>query len=217
VFDGMGGMASGDVAANAGATALGEVLGELLPHATTDELPVALSLAVARARLAIAALSVDSRHRGTGSTVAAVLLDGQRAVVAHVGDSRVYRLRAGRLEALTRDHSLYNEVVSSRIHLSEPFPEHLRNVITRALGFLDGELVVDTRVELVEVGDVFLVCTDGVHGVVDDEAMAGILGEALARGDDGARALVAAAIAAGGEDNATAVVVPGGRSPRRTC
>lgn len=144
--------------------------------------------------------------RGQGSTVAAVSIFDGRAQIAHVGDSRVYRLRRGELEPLTRDHSLHMEYLQFMPHLT---PEEIaaipKNVITRAIGMND-KLVVDSRSEPLHGGDVLLLSTDGVHGLVPDRQIAAILLEhpdpAIA-----AEKLIEAALRNGGEDNATCLVV----------
>ncbi len=136
-----------------------------------------------------------------GSTVVAVALDGRDAVLAHVGDSRIYRLREGELEALTRDHSLVEELRAlGRIER----PEGIGHVITRAIGF-SPDTRPELRVERVEPGDVLLLCSDGLSDPLDDEAIA--RGLSCKTAEAACRELVAAAYAAGGTDNITAVVL----------
>src|SRR5262249_23065092 len=115
-------------------------------------------------------------------------------------------LRGGKLEQLTRDHSLVSDALLERPDLSTSDLAYLpRNVITRALGIAP-TVDVDLRVEKVNVGDIYLLCSDGLHGLVSDEGMAGVLEEHRVLTVACAR-LVEMANAAGGKDNITAVVI----------
>src|SRR5262245_66464064 len=103
------------------------------------------------------------------TTVAAVLVDGETANVAHVGDSRVYMVRAGALTLLTSDHSWVNEQIQSGIISAEQARSHpLRNVVTRALGGKP-DLAVDVQVQKMEPGDLLLLCSGGLTPMVPDE------------------------------------------------
>ncbi|MFN7697792.1 MAG: PP2C family protein-serine/threonine phosphatase, partial [Deltaproteobacteria bacterium] len=116
----------------------------------------------------------EPKLRGMGTTVAAILIIEEGVLVAHVGDSRVYRLRQGQLEQLTEDHSLLNDYIKMK-RLSEEeianFPH--KNVIVRALGMKD-TVKVDTRLDAPQVGDVYLLCSDGLSGPVTDPEIAEI-------------------------------------------
>ena len=139
-----------------------------------------------------------------GSTVAALAVRGREVVVAHVGDSRVYRLRDGRLGQLTRDHSLYAEMEaagSSGLPHRRDFP--WRNVITRAIGMSDARC--DMLRDQLRAGDVYLLCTDGLLETVEEADIAGVLGSQAP--EEACRTLVNAAFTLGGRDNITAVVV----------
>jgi protein phosphatase len=147
-----------------------------------------------------------SELNGMGTTVAALRVEGSKAIIAHVGDSRVYRLRDGVLELLTSDHSWVNEQLQKQIITAEEARNHrYRNVITRALGNrLD--LEIDARIEPVLPGDIFLLCSDGLSGMLEDDE----LEEGLSAGGelrDMTNRLVTAANLAGGHDNISAVVV----------
>jgi protein phosphatase len=168
-----------------------------------------LRAAVIEANARIFARADDSRiHRGMGTTVvaAAFCKDSGELCIAHAGDSRAYRLRDGRLEQLTRDHSLVSDALLERPDLSSNDLAYLpRNVITRALG-IGPTVDVDVRGERVRVGDLFLLCSDGLHGHVPEDQITAILEghpvltEACAR-------LVDSANEAGGKDNITAVLI----------
>jgi protein phosphatase len=124
-----------------------------------------------------------------------------------VGDSRAYRVRAGDITQLTRDHSLLNDYLLVMPSLTDGQRENLpSNVITRALGMQDA-VSVDLFFENVEPGDVYMLCSDGLNGMVSDDRILDILHDAGADVETGAKALVAQANENGGEDNITVVVV----------
>ncbi len=150
---------------------------------------------------------------GMGTTLTALVIDGKAAHVAHVGDSRLYRLRDGRLEQLTDDHSLVNEQVRAGfITAEEAAHSRFRNIITRSVGF-ETEVTPDTFSFPLEAGDLFLLCSDGLNSMISDEQIRKNLEKG--RLDDVCTRLVAAANRAGGEDNITAVAVLVGRQGRQ--
>jgi protein phosphatase len=224
VADGMGGHQSGEVASRMAASGIAAYFRQA-PHPTngkahadgeheaaraTPKGPAErLRAAVIQANARIFARADDSRiHRGMGTTVVAATFSRETGelVVAHAGDSRCYRLRDGKLDQLTRDHSLVSDALLERPDLSSTDLAYLpKNVITRALGIAP-TVDVDVRVEPVGVGDIFLLCSDGLHGLVSDEEMAAILEEYPVLTEACAR-LVEMANAAGGKDNITAVVI----------
>lgn len=147
----------------------------------------------------------DARFRGMGTTVTAMAVREGTAFLAHVGDSRAYRLRGGALEQLTADHSLVAEQVrAGKLTPAEARRSANRNVITRAVGIAP-EVAVDTAAAPVRPGDRFLLCTDGLTDMLSDAEIAAILGRAGP--DAAAQALVRVANERGGRDNITAVVV----------
>jgi serine/threonine protein phosphatase PrpC len=168
-----------------------------------------LKAAVTQANARIFARADDSRiHRGMGTTVVAAAFSREAGelYVAHAGDSRCYRLRDGAIEQLTRDHSLVSDALLERPDLSSTDLAYLpKNVITRALG-IGPTVDVDLRVERVAVGDLFLLCSDGLHGLVSDEEIAAILEEYPVL-TEACATLVETANAAGGKDNITAVLI----------
>src|SRR5262249_7236110 len=143
--------------------------------------------------------------RGMGTTIVALLVAGPRVVVAHVGDSRAYRIRGGGLERLTEDHNhaeLYLKMRGANADLR--VYEDRRSMLTRALG-AQPTVRVDVRVEQLAPGDMFLLCSDGLWGCLTHDAMA----DAIARAPTLKAAvaeLVAKANEAGGPDNITAVL-----------
>jgi protein phosphatase len=147
----------------------------------------------------------DSRHAGMGTTLTAAMLDGQHVAVGHVGDSRLYLYRDGRLERMTRDHSLVEEFVRQGKLTPEQAEKHpQRSVITRALG-PENSVEVDTFRIPARDGDVYLLCSDGLSGMVSDADMAAILEQGADLGS-AASSLVDAANDNGGRDNITAVL-----------
>jgi serine/threonine protein phosphatase PrpC len=152
--------------------------------------------------------AIHQRRVGTlrqmGSTLAALHVGLTQAVVGHVGDSRVYRLHDGALTLLTRDHSLWAEMVAAGRDVPARHEFPFKNQITRALG-LDGNASADTSVVDVAPGDRFLLCTDGLYDPFEDAAL-----EALLKNGDAAaccQELVSLAWEKGSADNITAVIV----------
>jgi protein phosphatase len=148
----------------------------------------------------------ESKKRGMGTTFVGIFTANDGVYVAHVGDSRVYRFRAGQLEMLTEDHSLLNDYIKMKRLTEEEianFPH--KNVIVRALGMKD-TVKVDTRFELPVAGDTYLLCSDGLSGPVSDPEMAKIL---ETHGDlkQAAAKLIEKANENGGPDNITCVLV----------
>lgn len=218
VADGAGGHNAGEVASALAVRSITNYVGATV-RATWDKgefdrfgIPTGarrLSAAVHKANRDVIEISkTHQKHRGMGTTVVAATFSVRSGLlhVAHVGDSRCYRYRAGHLELLTHDHSLINDVLEQRPELDEPLLAKLpKNVVTRALG-VDQELRVAVRSFQVVAGDRYLLCTDGLSAPVPASRIADLLG----RGADAAetaRALVAAANDAGGPDNIGVVVV----------
>jgi PPM family protein phosphatase len=166
VADGMGGHRGGRVASRLACNAILAGIGERNSRAGVE--PVRRAVDAANAAILAAAEQNPARH-GMGTTLALVRFGTDHAVLAHVGDSRVYRLRAGKLSLLTRDDSLLSEQVDQGlISAGQSAASHNRHLITAALG-LRQPLAVHIREEKIEVGDIFLVCSDGLHDMVGDD------------------------------------------------
>ncbi len=213
VADGMGGHEGGDVAS-------GIVVEEFGRLAATGYDPrrgveaVTATLAACQARIleyaGVQRAHGIARGRSAGTTVVAALLveddDGPTWLLVNLGDSRIYRYAERRLSQVSVDHSLVQELVDAgQIGVDEAATHPERNVITRALGDATGA-APDFFVVPLAQAERLLLCSDGVSGLVGDTALAEILG-ACPDPRDAADRLVAAALEAGGEDNATAVVV----------
>ena len=200
VADGMGGALAGELASRISVQTLAELGAE-----GSDEERLAEIIRLANRRVAERATS-DPRASGMGSTVTAALVGAAVVTFAHVGDSRAYLWRGGVLTRLSDDHSLVAEWVRAGALAPEEAAQHpQRSVITRALG-ADWQVEVDIWATPARAGDVILLCTDGLSGFVDDEAVARTLAEHEDL-DAAVHALVEAANATGGEDNITAVAV----------
>lgn len=207
VADGMGGHAAGELAANLALDALSQhYLEERSPP------PVRLAEAVQAANIAVLRHAVGE-YVGMGTTLLAALFDRGAVMIAHVGDSRAYLLRAGELHRLTEDHSWVAEQVRLGHMTDDEAREHQwRSVVSNALG---GEERV--RLELfgmpTRAGDRLLLCSDGLSGVVTDEELLELLARPL-EPDSTTRLLINAANDAGGPDNITAVVIDVHREAR---
>jgi protein phosphatase len=201
VADGMGGAQAGEVASHAAV----EAVAAGLPDDGTPE--DRLAAVVRRANEVIFRMSrEDDSRAGMGTTLTAVHVGERDIAIAHVGDSRAYRLRDGELSRLTEDHSLVEEMRRRGQLTAEEADEHpQRSIITRALG-PEPDVLVDTTSWAARDGDVVLLCSDGLTSMVPESRIAEILREAAGLEQAG-RALVAAANRAGGRDNITVVLL----------
>lgn len=198
VADGMGGHLGGGTAAGMAVDALRGV------GSTTD--PTALLAALKEANRAIARAATDDPDlTGMGTTATAALLEDGILYLVHVGDSRAYLIRDGRIIQVTQDHSVVAEMVRRGALSADAAESHpARHVITRALG-VDADIDIDAlRVDL-EPGDVVLLCTDGLSGPVADDEMLAVVQASLTL-EDAAEQLVQRANTAGGPDNVTVVL-----------
>ena len=202
VADGMGGAQAGEVASR---TAV-EAFAAGVPDAGSSSAEQALAGLVRQANERIHAMSrADEARAGMGTTLTAAHVGEHEVAIAHVGDSRAYRLRDGALERLTEDHSLVEELRrQGKLTASEADEHPQRSIITRALG-PEPEVAVDTHSWPAEAGDVYLLCSDGLTSMVDEEAI-GALVRSSASLAEAARGLVRAANDAGGRDNITVVL-----------
>jgi serine/threonine protein phosphatase PrpC len=216
VADGMGGHASGEVAAHMAVETLKEFfeVTNADPEATWpykmdktrgyEENRLITGIKLANLRIHEAAQR-DDRLRGMGTTVVAILAVDDGVLVAHVGDSRVYRFRDNELELLTEDHSLLNDYIKMKKLTAEEiaaFPH--KNVIVRALGMKDN-VKVDVLLDRPKPGDIYLLCSDGLAGPITDDE----IHEVLSHGQDlkaTCTALIARANDKGGPDNITVVL-----------
>jgi PPM family protein phosphatase len=203
--DGMGGLEAGERASQLGV----ETVLKHCRQAATQKSPCAevLASAVESANERIFKASQDLGVKSAmGSTIVAVQFHNERALIAHVGDSRLYRLRHNDFCQITEDHSFIAEQVRRGIlTVEEANQSQLHNVLIRALGVEPLVKVASTE-ELLLEGDTFLLCSDGLTRELTDEQIAGILDESATANEAAAR-LVRLANDAGGEDNVTVVVI----------
>ena len=200
VADGMGGAQAGELASGLAADALRE---RARGAATEERLAELLREANRRV---FARATEDAAASGMGTTVTVALVEGDRVLFGHVGDSRAYLIRDGGLTQITDDHSLVAELVrSGRLSPEEAEGHPQRSVITRALG-TDSDVDVDTFAVDARPGDLFLICSDGLSSMVDDHSILEIAERYRENLDEAVKALLAAANLAGGEDNITVVL-----------
>jgi len=200
--DGMGGQNAGEVASE---VAVAAVMREL--RAAPERDGAALALAFEIGNREVRALAAQRREfDGMGTTLVAVVVTEEGALIAHTGDSRAYAFGAGRLTRLTRDHSLVAYLVESGVLTEEQARRAPnRHIVTRAVGMVDS-VRCDLTTAPFGGGDVLLLCSDGLTDMVDDDAIA----ELCARIDDPAEladALIDLALAYGGLDNVSVVTL----------
>jgi protein phosphatase len=218
VADGMGGHASGEVASKMAA----ETISEFYQRTREDEdvtwpykmdrslsyVENRLVCAIKLANLRIFETSCrDIRYKGMGTTIVSTLVVGDKVYVGHVGDSRVYRIRENGINQLTRDHSLLEDYKEAKPDMTEEeernFPH--KNVITRALGMRE-TVQVDIRAHQIKSGDVYLLCSDGLSGMVPDDQILQITANAKSL-ERAVAELVDAANRNGGTDNVTTLML----------
>lgn len=206
VADGMGGHKGGEVAST---SARDDLLREL--EGKTPSV-AALSGAIEEVNRQIYHQQEhDDALTGMGTTLSVLWMSDNFVYIGHVGDSRVYLLRDGEFKQMTLDHSLVEQLVREGVLTEEEAQNHpMRNIITRAIG--TGESVeVDVVVEERRKGDLWLACSDGLHGLVDDRQMRDALRQYAP--EKAADVLLKAALDAGGRDNVTLVIVHDGEEP----
>jgi protein phosphatase len=200
VADGMGGAQAGEVASKLAAAALEETD----PGALGGEERIVSLVNEANRRVHERSNS-DPATSGMGTTMTVALVEGSHVAFGHVGDSRAYLFRDGKIGQLTEDHSLVNELLKSgKLSPKEADRHPQRSVITRAVG-TDPDVDVDTFTIEAKEGDIFLLCSDGLTDMVDDEAIHAALQKSREDLEQAARTLVEAANRGGGEDNITVV------------
>ncbi|MGH7292891.1 MAG: Stp1/IreP family PP2C-type Ser/Thr phosphatase [Myxococcota bacterium] len=204
VADGLGGHVAGRRASELGVASLVESVGGDPNGSAPDVLRQAFASAN---EVILEVASADAELRGMGTTLAALWLRGDQAVLAHAGDSRLYLLRGGKLHALTLDHSLVGERVARGELTAEQARVHpSRHVITRAVGVVPW-IEPDIAALQARPGDLFVLCSDGISSQMADADIAQCLEARAGELEGAADALVALANARGGEDNATVVLV----------
>lgn len=217
VADGMGGHNAGEVASGIAANVVYEQLRAVLPEINTGEEDketgyalesIAIKSAIELANQAIHQTSkTQPECAGMGTTIVAGLFYDNRISIAHVGDSRMYRLRGKRFDQITKDHSLIQELVDKGFYetVEEAQTAGNKNLITRALG-VEESAQVDVHEEIVIVNDIYLLCSDGLTDMVSDEKIYLTLNEFSANLKLAAEKLIEMANENGGKDNISVVL-----------
>jgi len=218
VADGMGGHASGEVASKMAAETIGEFYQRTRededatwPYKMDRQLSYVENRLVCGIKLAnwkiYEAATKDPRCKGMGTTLVATLINGEKVYFAHVGDSRGYRIRGDQIKQMTRDHSLLEDYKEAKPDMSEEeqrnFPH--KNVITRALGMRE-TVQVDVLAHDIQDKDVFLLCSDGLSGMIEDPKIMELV-KAASDLERAVSSLVEAANEAGGTDNVTVLAL----------
>ena len=218
VADGMGGHASGEVASSIAVESIGQFFADTgkdpevtWPYKAQRENDFEENRLIAAVKLANLRIfekaESEMRYRGMGTTLVSLQIAGERALVGHVGDSRVYRVRAGEIAQLTEDHSLlndYKKMTNLTPEEEKNFPH--KNIIVRALGMKE-TVKVDLLQDDPKVEDIYLLCSDGLSGEDEDDELLAIVLEHDSDLNAACDHLIRAACEHGGRDNVTAVLV----------
>ena len=217
VADGMGGHAAGEIASRIAVDSITEFIlhtkedDGTWPHAYDEHFKRSTNRLMAAVRMAntrvLEAMRKDAKLRGMGTTVVACLADATTMSFAHVGDSRAYMIRDQKLSRVTNDHSwVFEQVQAGMLTEAEAEKHPLRNVITRALG---GALQVTPDAQEIEMqaGDIFLLCSDGLTGMVPEDEILRLVTDSSSDLDQACQRLIDTANERGGLDNITAILV----------
>ena len=218
VADGMGGHAAGEVASRLAVEAIREWIAKYLAGEDVATIGPAAPGGSGGANFLLSSIRHANRvifdvaqsrvdYAGMGTTVAAALTQGGMVVLAHVGDSRIYRIRNDRIEQVSRDHSFVQQQVDRGvISLDDAHTSQYRHMITRALGLKEA-VEVDLAEEPAEAADILLLCSDGLSDLLEDEEILTTVQEHPSDLDRACQALVDRANYKGGDDNVTAILI----------
>ena len=215
--DGMGGYNAGEIASGMVTAFIKSELGRWLAqagrNANSKEVRRAMEICVENANHSIFnAANSNPQYSGMGTTLVVGVFQNTRLMLGHIGDSRCYRWRAGQLQQLTKDHSLLQEQLDAGLITPEQALTSLnKNLVTRAVGVEDAVLL-EVNEHRVELGDIYLMCSDGLSDMISHEAIAAILLRARSL-DQTARELVIAANEGGGRDNISVLLAQAGEAP----
>lgn len=200
--DGMGGHAAGQIASELACKTFIDVY---LNHPSASAEEAARAAVVAANRFVLDVARAIPSRRGMGTTLSALILHQRQALVVHVGDSRIYRLRSGSLTCLTEDHTAAEEMVrQGQLTPEEAKTHQMSHMLLRVIGADEVSAMPDIHALDLEEGDTFLLCSDGLTNHVEDEEIAFQLAKSPA---EATWKLVVAALAGGGSDNCTVMVV----------
>ncbi|HJV83176.1 Stp1/IreP family PP2C-type Ser/Thr phosphatase [Noviherbaspirillum sp.] len=216
--DGMGGYSAGEIASRIAVSVVGQVLEDGLQRMRDQQgdsrtsrhrlIQQLLTEAIQKSNAAILdAARVEPQYSGMGTTVVAAVFHHDKMIVAHVGDSRAYRLRQGEFAQLTRDHSLLQEQIDAGLVSPEwaRFSQN-KNLVTRAVG-VGPELSVEVHEHIVELGDIYLLCSDGLSDMLLPEEIGGLLANSQETLEHVCDDLVQRANDNGGHDNISAILI----------
>ena len=218
--DGMGGYNAGEIASGMAAAFIKSEMGRWLSqagrHANSKEVRRAMEICVENANHSIFnAANANPQYGGMGTTLVVGVFQDERLMLGHIGDSRCYRLRGTDFQQITKDHSLLQEQIDAGLITPEQALTSLnKNLVTRALGVEDA-VILEVHEHRIEMGDVYLMCSDGLSDMVSDTAIGAILLDAGSL-EQKARQLIVAANEAGGRDNISVLLVQARQaSPKR--
>jgi serine/threonine protein phosphatase PrpC len=216
--DGMGGYNAGEVASEMAVSGIKEILEKglrrrrfLFFRRRGDHIRQLLTEAIAEVNQRIYQKArSDPRYYGMGTTLAAIVFYGKHITIAHIGDSRIYRLRNGELVQLTRDHTwVQSQVEAGLMTAPEAQVSEYKSLLTRALGVYE-EASADFEENEMQAGDVYLLCSDGLTDMLNKQEIANALKTSEDTLDGLSRVLIGKALAAGGSDNASAILIKAG-------
>jgi len=217
--DGMGGYSAGEVASGMAINYIGTEFAQWLEDAPANtpvaEVRRALEACVDNANHAILGASLTNpQYLGMGTTLVVGVFRGDRLILAHIGDSRCHRLRAGELRQITRDHSWLQEQVDMGLFTpAQAAASGLRNLVTRALG-VDASMHAEVNEFTVEPQDLFILCSDGLTDMMSDDDLAALARLPIALPDKAQR-MVDLANARGGRDNISVLLAQAGAQDTR--
>jgi PPM family protein phosphatase len=217
--DGMGGYNAGEIASGMATTFIKSELGRWLSqagrHANAREVRRAMEICVDNANRSIFnAANSNPQYSGMGTTLVLGVFQDERLMLGHIGDSRCYRLRGGELSQITKDHSLLQEQMDAGLITAEQAAtSNNKNLVTRALGVEDAVLL-EVNEQRVDPGDIYLMCSDGLSDMVDDEVIGRILASESPL-EQKAVQLIDAANANGGRDNISVLIAQADIAPKK--
>lgn len=214
--DGMGGHRGGEVASAITVRTVYDTLTEKLKTlkegGIDEKTGYSLESATVHDAIALANINVfdssteNAQYRGMGTTIVVLLFYDNRYTVAHVGDSRMYRVRNGLLEQITRDHSLMQELIDRGFYTPEQARKSLnKNLVTRAIG-IEEKVRIDIQEDVAQINDIYLLCSDGLTDMIEDDLIHETIKRNIDNLDKAASELIEEANRHGGKDNVSVIL-----------
>ena len=211
--DGMGGHRGGEMASAITVSTVVEVITNKVKNIKNNDTGYSAKSQIIHEAISLANKNVHdssqahAQYRGMGTTVVVVLFYDNRFIVAHVGDSRLYRLRDDELEQITRDHSLVQDLIDRDFYTPEQAKNSLnKNLITRAIG-IDSQVQIDIQEDVALVNDMYLLCSDGVTDMIEDDLIKSVMIENSQNLEKATSEIIRLANEHGGKDNISALLV----------